>query len=69
MWQVVEPLGVLGVGAVASKLAPAVARETGTTWEKGEEVVLRTSCLLHRNIPGPFSGEKSQAAKARHQRD
>ena len=40
MWQVVEPLGILGVGAVASKLAPAVARETGTTWEKGEEVVL-----------------------------
>ena len=37
-WQVVEPLRVLGVGAVANKLAPAVARETGTSWEKGEEV-------------------------------
>lgn len=51
--------GSWGVGGVANKTAPAVTRETGTSGEKGEEGVLRTSCLVHRNIPGPFSGEKS----------
>ena len=33
-----EPLGVLEVGGVANKTAPAVTRETGTGGEKGEEV-------------------------------
>lgn len=68
-WQVVEPLGALGVGRVANKTAPAVTRETGRSWEKGEEVGPEDNCLVHRDIPGPFSGEKSWAAKARHQRD
>lgn len=43
---------------MANQTAAAVTRETGRSWEKGEEVGPEDNCLVHRNIPGPFSGEK-----------
>ena len=57
-WQVVEPLRVLGVGAVANKLAPAVARETGTSW--ADFVVQR---LSNRNDLGELREQKQQQQK------